>query len=281
MSITSTIINNHYGNIANFIIDKNEKVSLFNVSILNSGSSSSSSSNLDSLFIINGDPSILKLTRIKFENVSIENNIGTIVKSNVISSSLMQNNNNNILLCPNKTESFDENNNGFLYFENVLIRNNKLINQSSINESFTNLYLINLQFHRILISNLKFMENLCLNGNNNGCILTKDSSITLLSSVFNDNNNKNYRSRFLWNINRDIIDNNINNTQICIDNIDVYNDKSSSFFSFTNHRIYDSIYIKNSNINSLKLDYFVYIINDINLFIDNINVEKIGSSTNK
>ena len=53
----------------------------------------------------------------------------------------------------------------------------------------------------------------------------------------------------------------MNYTQICIDDIDIYNDKSSSFFSFTNHRRYDSIYIKNSNINSLKLDYFVYIIN--------------------
>ena len=59
-------------------------------------------------------------------------------------------------------------------------------------------------------------------------------------------------------VNRDNFDN-INYTQICIDDIDIYNDKSWSFFSFTNHRIYDSIYIKNSNVNSLKLDYILYL----------------------
>ena len=88
MSIISTIINSHYGSIANFIIDKNEKLSLFNVAILNCNS------NFDSLFIINGNPSILTFTRIKFENVSIENDIGTIIKSNVDDDN---NNNNNMI----------------------------------------------------------------------------------------------------------------------------------------------------------------------------------------
>ena len=57
-----------------------------------------------------------------------------------------------------------------------------------------------------------------------GCISTKDSSITLLSSIFKDNNNtNNNNSSSIWNINGDNFDN-INYTHICIDDMDIFND---------------------------------------------------------
>ena len=132
---------------------------------------------------INSEKSIYLIEKNKFNynigNLMLNDKSTMSIISTIVDNDNNNNNNNDILLCPNKTiETFDENNNGFLYFENIFITNNKLMNESSINESLTNLYLINLKFHRILISNLKFINNLCLNGNNNGCILTKDSSIT-------------------------------------------------------------------------------------------------------
>ena len=151
----------------------------------------------------------LKSSRIKFLNISFNENVGTIFKTETPLSL----NDNNILLdwiCPNvdgEQEYYDDNTqyNGLIHFEEISSINNKIINNG--------LYLINFQYHRLWMFNILFNNNFCGIDVNDGCILINDCWLTLDNTNFNNNN-----GTFIVTLNREINNLNDNNisTNICI-----------------------------------------------------------------
>ncbi len=98
------------------------------------------------------------------------------------------------------------------------------------------------------MKNVELSDNIC---DEMGCLMTKDSSISMLSSTFSQNSG----DGFIWYLEREPASLAfIESTEICIDGMTANNDQSSSFLSIANYTSTDSVTIRNAEIASSDLN---------------------------
>ena len=114
LTVQDSLFEQHSGRIALFGVSRNESVLLVSSNVTQSVSRAN-----DALFVIAGHAAALHVTRIKWQNVRVTDNNGTILATEVYGDLSNSNLSSSDWQCPNMSESYDESTGGLLEFENV------------------------------------------------------------------------------------------------------------------------------------------------------------------
>ena len=269
LTVQDSLFEQHSGRIALFGVSRNESVLLLSSNVTQSVSRAD-----DALFVIAGGAAALHVTRIKWQNVSLTDNNGTILATEVYGHLSNSNLSSPDWQCPNQSESYDESTGGLLQFENVEMTDNTVTDDG---------YLMDLEFHRMLISSLSMSSNLC--ADTVGCISLTDCSLTMSSSVFAGNEGSSF---MLSSQRRSSSLAFITSTELCLSTTTVANETSDSWLSVSNYSSLDWISIEHSLVDSANIEYFVSMtgstisdeaaVNGLNLEIDSLNASNVSSA---